>query len=315
METPKELPARVRFQKYRGLASFRTSPWDPKEELPRDYARIFQFRSLKRTQQRVMDEHDGVPSGCYVTLQILDVPPAFIEAYNPEKPLVLVGLFPYERKMSVLNFSVRRIANYTEPIASKDDLIFYCGTRKLNCKPVFTENIFNCDKHKYERFWLHTTTSVATVYGPTTFLPCPVLVFKRVNPGEELGEAVAIDGMVLVGTGSLISVDPDRLNIKKITLTGEPFKILKRKAVIRRMFHNAEDIMWFKPVELRTRLGSTGNILESIGTHGHMRCLFDGQLKQHDVIMMNLYKRVYPKWKPSYVLMDPNQQTQQSHDL
>ena len=45
--------------------------------------------------------------------------------------------------------------------------------------------------------------------------------------------------MILVGSGSLVSVDPDRLNIKKITLTGEPFKVLKRKAVIRRMFHNA----------------------------------------------------------------------------
>ena len=67
-----------------------------------------------------------------------------------------------------------------------------------------------------------------------------------------------------------------------------------------------EDILWFKPVELRTRFGHTGNILESIGTHGHMRCIFESQLKQNDVIMMNLYKREYPVWKSSYITEDAN---------
>ena len=53
LDTPKDIPARVRFQRYRGMRSFRTSPWDPFENLPRDYARIFQFEDFNRTERSV----------------------------------------------------------------------------------------------------------------------------------------------------------------------------------------------------------------------------------------------------------------------
>jgi pre-rRNA-processing protein TSR1 len=42
VNTPDDVPARKRFARYRALRSFRSSPWDPQESLPRDYARIFQ---------------------------------------------------------------------------------------------------------------------------------------------------------------------------------------------------------------------------------------------------------------------------------
>jgi pre-rRNA-processing protein TSR1 len=76
VDTPQHTPARVRFQKYRGLKSFRTSPWDPYENLPVDYARIFQFQNFKRSKKRIFDMigMDGVPLGTYVTVYIKDVP-------------------------------------------------------------------------------------------------------------------------------------------------------------------------------------------------------------------------------------------------
>ena len=54
MDTPDDRAARERFAKYRALQSFRSSPWHPKENLPRDYSRIFQFENFSGVQRRIL---------------------------------------------------------------------------------------------------------------------------------------------------------------------------------------------------------------------------------------------------------------------
>lgn len=48
---------------------------------------------------------------------------------------------------------------------------------------------------------------------------------------------------------------------------GHPLKIHKRSAVIRFMFFNREDILYFKPVKLRTKMGRIGHIKEPLGLY------------------------------------------------
>lgn len=69
IDTPFDQTARVRFQKYRGLESFRTSPWDPKENLPSDYARIFQFENFDRTRKRILKEQEDKDGAVVSILQ------------------------------------------------------------------------------------------------------------------------------------------------------------------------------------------------------------------------------------------------------
>lgn len=55
VDTPEGVAARVRFARYRGLKSFRSSPWDPREGLPVEYGRVWAFENLKRTARRARE--------------------------------------------------------------------------------------------------------------------------------------------------------------------------------------------------------------------------------------------------------------------
>nr|XP_040034991.1 pre-rRNA-processing protein TSR1 homolog [Gasterosteus aculeatus aculeatus] len=289
VDTPLDMPAKIRFQRYRGLKSFRSSPWDPMENLPANYSRIFQFQSFERTRRRILAEaeaeDEGAMVGWYVTLHIIDVPFSVMESVHSGRPLVLVSLLPHEQKMSVMHLLVRRHPSNTEPIKSKEELVFHCGFRRFRASPIFSQNA-SADKHKMERFLKPDAPTVVSVYAPITFPPTGVLLFKQKNDGIQ----------DLVATGSLLSCDPRRVTLKRIVLSGHPLKINQRSAVVRYMFFNRDDILWFKPVELRTKWGRRGHIKESLGTHGHMKCVFDNQLPSQDTVLMNLFKRVYPRW-------------------
>lgn len=285
VDTPQDTPARERFARYRGLASFRTTPWDPKENLPQDYARIFQFQNFDRTKAAVLaEESSGVQVGTYVTVHLKDVPTVLFRMRG-DQPLVIYGMLPHEQKMSVLNMVLKRIPGSDEPIASKENLLFQVGYRRFRASPIFSQHTTG-NKHKYERFFQPESVIVATVFAPVIFPPASVLAFKE-NKDRTITP---------VAHGSVLSVNPNRIIVKRVVLSGHPFKVLKRSAIIRYMFFNREDIEWFKPVELRTKYGRRGHIKEPLGTHGHMKCVFNAQLKSQDTVLMHLYKRVFPKW-------------------
>lgn len=52
IDTPTDTPARDRFARYRGLKSWRSSPWDAREGLPQEYANTFAFENFKRAHKR-----------------------------------------------------------------------------------------------------------------------------------------------------------------------------------------------------------------------------------------------------------------------
>jgi len=301
VDTPRDIPARDRFIKYRGLKSFRTSPWDTKENLPLDYARIFQFQNFNRTKKKILkaeENKDAAQAGWYITIHVEKVPQAYANNLKAEQPLVVFGLLPFEQKMTVMNYVIKRHPSNDVPIKANDRLIFHVGYRRFSSCPIFSSHTTG-DKFKGERFLKHGMTTVATVYAPIMFSPSPVLVFTEDHQ--------------FVATGTVLNSNPNRIVVKKIVLSGHPFKINKKSSVVRYMFFGRDDILWFKPVEVYTKYGRRGNIKEPLGTRGHMKCIFDGPLKAQDTVCMNLYKRLFPKWTYDANIAIPTNITSEIH--
>ncbi|EJF65420.1 ribosome biogenesis protein tsr1 [Dichomitus squalens LYAD-421 SS1] len=294
IDTPLDVPARTRFQRYRGLRSFRTSPWDPYENLPRDYARIFQFEDFKRTERAVKrraEEEGGVEPGTRVTVYLKDVPNEAARVI-PGRPFTVFSLLQHEHKKTVLNFTLQRNTEYDGSVRSKDPLILCVGPRRIRVNPIYSQHTRGGGKgpnnvHKFERYLRHGVTNVATIYGPVVYGKQPCTLLRETNDPQ---------APELVAMGSFLHPDTTRIIAKRIILTGHPFKIHKKTATIRYMFFNPEDIAYLKPIQLHTKYGRTGHIKESLGTHGYYKAHFDGPISQMDTVCMSLYKRVYPKW-------------------
>jgi pre-rRNA-processing protein TSR1 len=320
-----------RFARYRSLKSFRKSYWDPKENLPESYACIFHFASFKQTQRSVMndmkelirdadrvggqfwgkspnisdgsmddvsdDEDDDdmlkgcIPTRSYVAMTLEAVPADDVTQVSPNSLLTAVSLLSHENKVSVLHMGLSQSVKCDTtssdcPVKNKDVLTFRCGWRTWQARPIFSQNNLNCDKHKSERY-LPTGGAffAASIFGPVTYTPCPVLVFRDLEGKKEM-----------VAVGSMIGSDADRIMVKRIILTGYPVRVHKRTATVKYMFYNPEDVKWFKPAGLFTKHGLQGHIIQSVGEHGTMKCLFNAPIKQHDTVCLPLYKRVYPKY-------------------
>lgn len=137
----------------------RTSPWDVKENLPIDYARIFQFKSFDQVKRRIIKEATKVEiteTGQYYTVHVANVPCALwdtwkqinsVESKAGVQHLILYGLLPHEHKMCTVNVVLKRLPGSEIPLKSKERLIVQCGFRRFAVNPIFSAHT-NGDKHK-----------------------------------------------------------------------------------------------------------------------------------------------------------------------
>ncbi len=292
VDTPIDILAKERFKKYRGLESMKNGNWNPLENLPKEYGSIFSFENIRNTNRLAVKfaiENGEKISGNYIKITIKDFNFDDLKYIKLDIPIVLSTLLDHERKLCVMNYKISPYFEQKDEIIqnlNKKVLECQCGFRRYLIKPIFSIDIYkNSDKIKYEKFLSKDKFYICTTYSQLTYSNSPTLLFTRLN-GE----------LSLVGSGISLDSNAKKIILKKIILTGYPVKIKKKKAIIRYMFFNPTDVNYFKPIQLTTKNGLRGNITESVGTHGYMKCIFNDFIKSNDTVCLNLYKRVFPVW-------------------
>lgn len=299
--------ARERLARYRGLKSLKTSHWETEEDRshePEEWRRLLQITNYKGTKSQVVREAlvGGVQPGTRVNVHLRDVPLSLRSSLSLSRPLALYSLLRHEHKRTVVNFSFNLSSDYPQPIKSKEELIMQCGPRRFIINPLFSQlgNTPN-NVHKYDRYVHPGHTAMATFTAPLTWGSVPALFFKRISPSadpegnEPPATPESTSSPKLIGTGTSQPPDHNRVIAKRVILTGHPYKIHKKLVTVRYMFFNAEDVNWFKALQLWTRRGRSGYIKESLGTHGYFKATFDNKINPQDAVAVSLYKRVFPR--------------------
>lgn len=294
--------ARERLTRFRGLKNFKLSTWEnapDRPHEPEDWRRLLQFADYKGSKNKAVREAlaGGVNPGARVNVHLRAVPSSL---RSRPQPLSLFSLLRHEHKHTVVNVNITLNNSVEEPLKSKEELIVQYGPRRMVINPIFSANDNTPNNiHKFDRYLHPGRSAIASWIGPLVFGSVPVLVFKNKQSQDpevlDAADNELVHNLDLIATGTVVAPDQSRVVAKRAILTGHPFKIHKKVVTVRYMFFNAEDVNWFKALQLWTKRGRSGFIKESLGTHGYFKATFDGKLNPQDTIGISLYKRVFPR--------------------
>ncbi|GMM31033.1 Tsr1 protein [Martiniozyma asiatica (nom. inval.)] len=293
IELKPEERATERLHKYRGVKSLASSIWDYDEydeKRPENwlrYLRIDNYRHYRIQNIKKYQKAATVQAGDKVKIFIKFEDSAFAKFQDPKKlPFVIYGVLPDEHKLAVCNFEIKTWESYDEPIRSKEKMVVQYGFRRYHIEPLFSQLSRNPNRAtKFQRFLHQGQVAFATAIVPISLTNSPALFFKENDAGS----------LEILAQGTFANSDYKRILAKRAVLTGEVFKIHKSMVTIRFMFFHPEDIRAYQKVPIFTKMGRSGFIRESLGTHGEFKASFDGKINQQDIVGMELFKRVWPK--------------------
>ncbi|KAF9235172.1 DUF663-domain-containing protein [Melanogaster broomeanus] len=233
---------------------------------------------INRQLQLNRDEFEGIDAdtralGTYVRIELCSVPCEMIENFDPHYPIIIGGLLPAEERFGYLQVRIKRHRWFTKTLKTNDPLIFSLGWRRFQTVPIYSldDHSIRMRMLKYTPEHMHC---YASFYGPVA-LP---------NTG------------FLSATGIVLDIDRSTAIVKKLKLTGVPFKIFKNTAFVKDMFNSALEVAKFEGANLRTVSGIRGQVKKALSKpQGAFRATFEDKVLMSDIIFLRAWYSIQPR--------------------
>ncbi|KAG6000727.1 hypothetical protein E4U54_001304 [Claviceps lovelessii] len=242
-----------------------------------------EFETLDE-RQRVAVE--GYRAGKYAKMVLEGVPAEFVSQFNARLPIVVGGLTPTEDRWGFVQVRIKRHRWHKKILKTNDPLIMSLGWRRFQTMPIYSTT----DSRTRNRMLKYTPEHMhcfATVYAPLIAPNTGFVCFNSFSPSNA--------GFRIAATGTVLSVDESTEIVKKLKLTGTPYKIFKNTAFIKDMFNSSLEIAKFEGASIKTVSGIRGQIKRALSKpDGHFRATFEDKILLSDIVFLRAWYPIKP---------------------
>ncbi|KAG8904797.1 Glycoside hydrolase 2 (Mannanase, beta-galactosidase) [Tulasnella sp. 403] len=230
---------------------------------------------------------EGYRPGSYVRIELGSIPYEMVEHFDPTYPLIVGGLLPAEERFGFIQVRVKRHRWFAKPLKTNDPLVFSVGWRRFQSIPIYSldDHSIRMRMLKYTPEHMHC---YATFYGPVSL---PNTGFCTFN---SLGDKTA--AFRVSATGVVLDIDRTSKIVKKLKLTGTPYKIFKNTAFIKDMFTSALEVAKFEGANIRTVSGIRGQVKKAMPSpDGAFRATFEDKILPSDIVFLRAWYAIQPR--------------------